>query len=34
VKSIDKNRKNIVIDVDGTDDPTHGNQQLSLFNGN
>jgi hypothetical protein len=33
VKSIDKNRKNIVIDVDGTDDPTHGNQQLSLFNG-
>ena len=33
VKSIDKNRTNIVIDVDGTDDPTHGNQQLSLFNG-
>jgi hypothetical protein len=33
VKSIDKKRTNIVIDVDGTDDPTHGNQQLSLFNG-
>lgn len=26
-------RKRIVIDVDATDDPTHGNQQLSLFNG-
>jgi hypothetical protein len=23
----------IVIDLDGTDDPTHGNQQLSFFNG-
>ena len=33
VKSIDPKRKEIVIDVDGTDDPTHGNQQLSLFNG-
>lgn len=26
-------RKNIVIDIDATDDPTHGNQQLSMFNG-
>lgn len=26
-------RNSIIIDVDGTDDPTHGNQQLSLFNG-
>jgi hypothetical protein len=28
-----KNRKEIVIDVDATDDPTYGKQQLSLFNG-
>ena len=28
-----KGRKKIVIDIDATDDPTHGNQQLSLFNG-
>ena len=28
-----KGRKSIVIDVDGTDDPTHGAQQLSMFNG-
>ena len=26
-------RKHLVIDVDSTDDPTHGNQQLSMFNG-
>jgi len=26
-------RKRIVIDVDATDDPTHGHQQLSMFNG-
>lgn len=26
-------RKSIVIDVDPTDDPTHGNQQMSMFNG-
>jgi len=26
-------RKRIVIDVDATDDPTHGDQQLSMFNG-
>jgi len=26
-------RQRIVIDVDATDDPTHGNQQMSLFNG-
>jgi len=25
-------RKRIVIDVDATDDPTHGNQQMSMFN--
>jgi len=28
-----KNRKSIIIDIDATDDPTHGNQQLSMFNG-
>jgi len=28
-----KGRKSITIDVDGTDDPTHGNQQLTMFNG-
>ncbi len=33
VNSIDKNRKSIIIDVDGTDDPAHGAQQLALFNG-
>lgn len=33
VNSIDKNRKQIIIDIDATDDPTHGAQQLSLFNG-
>lgn len=33
VESIDVNREIIIIDVDGTDDPTHGNQQLSLYNG-
>ena len=27
-------RKRIVIDVDATDDPTHGNQQMSMFNPN
>jgi len=26
-------REKIVIDIDATDDPTHGNQQLSMFNG-
>jgi len=26
-------RKSIIIDIDPTDDPTHGNQQLSMFNG-
>ena len=26
-------RKSVIIDVDATDDPTHGNQQMSLFNG-
>lgn len=33
VSSIDNHRKSIIIDADGTDDPTHGNQQLSMFNG-
>lgn len=28
-----KNRKQVVIDVDATNDPTHGNQQMSMFNG-
>ena len=32
VKSL-KGRKSIIIDIDATDDPTHGNQQLSMFNG-
>lgn len=26
-------RKQVIIDIDATDDPTHGNQQLSMFNG-
>jgi Transposase DDE domain group 1 len=26
-------REQLVIDIDGTDDPTHGEQQLSMFNG-
>ena len=33
ISSVDPKRKQITIDADGTDDPTHGNQQLSLFNG-
>jgi hypothetical protein len=33
VNTISPDRKRIVIDADGTDDPTHGNQQLSMFNG-
>jgi hypothetical protein len=28
-----KGRSHIIIDIDSTDDPTHGNQQLSMFNG-
>lgn len=28
-----KGRKHVIIDIDATDDPTHGNQQLSMFNG-
>lgn len=28
-----KGRKSIVMDIDATDDPTHGNQQMSMFNG-
>ncbi len=26
-------RSHLIIDIDATDDPTHGNQQLSMFNG-
>ena len=33
VASIPKNKKQIIIDADGTDDPTHGDQQLSMYNG-
>ena len=28
-----KGRDKVIIDIDATDDPTHGNQQLSMFNG-
>ena len=28
-----KNRKKVTIDIDATDDPTYGHQQLSMFNG-
>jgi hypothetical protein len=28
-----KNRKEVIIDIDATDDPTYGHQQLSMFNG-
>lgn len=28
-----KGRNEVVIDIDATDDPTYGNQQLSMFNG-
>ncbi len=33
VESLSKNRKRVIIDVDATDDPTHGNQQMSMYNG-
>jgi hypothetical protein len=33
VNSLSPGRKEIIIDVDGTDDPTHGQQQLSFYNG-
>jgi hypothetical protein len=33
VLSIPLNKKRIVIDVDGTDDETHGSQQYAMFNG-
>ncbi|MCK5369525.1 MAG: IS1380 family transposase [Cyclobacteriaceae bacterium] len=32
-EGLDKHQARIIIDVDGTDDPTHGCQQLSMFNG-
>lgn len=28
-----KNRKRVIIDIDSTDDPTYGHQQLSMYNG-
>lgn len=33
IQSLSSDRKKIIIDVDATDDPTHGAQQLSMFNG-
>lgn len=33
VNSIKPNQSRVIIDIDCTDDPTHGEQQLSLFNG-
>ena len=33
VEGLDEQTGQIIIDVDGTDDPTHGYQQLSLYNG-
>ena len=33
INTITKDRKQIIIDADGTDDPTHGDQQYSMFNG-
>ncbi len=33
VAGLDEQTGQIIIDVDGTDDPTHGSQQLSLYNG-
>ena len=33
IDSYDKPPEGIIIDIDDTDDPTYGNQQLSLFNG-
>jgi hypothetical protein len=32
-KSGKKSPKRIVLDIDSTDDPTHGNQQMSMFHG-
>ncbi len=32
VRSIPKGKQQIIIDVDATDDPTHGNQQYTLYN--
>lgn len=33
VANLDVDKSEIIIDLDSTDDPTHGAQQLSLFNG-
>jgi hypothetical protein len=33
INTLQPGRKEIIIDVDGTSDPTHGQQQLSCFNG-
>ena len=33
VDGLDEKKGQVIIDVDGTDDPTHGCQQLAMFNG-
>jgi hypothetical protein len=33
VGGLSKRRKQVILDIDGTDDPTHGHQQLSFFHG-
>jgi len=33
VDALDRNETLVVLDIDSTDDPTHGNQQLSFFHG-
>lgn len=33
VESLDPTTRSVVLDIDGTDDPTHGGQQLSFFHG-
>lgn len=33
VESLDPTTRSVVLDIDGTDDPTHGHQQLSFFHG-
>jgi hypothetical protein len=33
VESLDPATPSVVLDIDGTDDPTHGDQQLSFFHG-
>lgn len=33
VEGLSEDQKEVILDVDGTDDEAHGNQQLALFNG-